>query len=106
MTNVIRFMLCVYLRGVDTAAPRRGKERVEIEDGTVAFFLESEKQFTQPNSCRPEQPPAPRAGPQWVIWLEHRGGTKYKYTYQYGEEYRDKRMMAHPRLCVPRQGAG
>ena len=31
---------------------------------------------------------APHAGPQWVIWLEYRGSTKYKYAYTYGEEYK------------------
>ena len=50
----------------------------------------------------------PHAGPQWAIWLEQRGSTKYKYTYKYGEEYRESKtfeysyqhLCATPKVCT------
>ena len=50
----------------------------------------------------------PHAGPRWVIWLDYRGSTQYKYTYRYGDAYRESKthddpsqhVCTTPKLCT------
>ena len=48
----------------------------------------------------------PRAGPQWAIWWEYRGSTKYEHTYKYRESktYDDpyQHVCTTPKVCTVR----